>query len=103
MRVEAVQLQVREELLYHRRFENGRDDLELTTAVRAVLKVDLEYPFEQPGPADARRRPCVQPGLLAGDLLGRLGHPQRPQLRVRRQHTVIGRVMSQHSCAGAWR
>ena len=65
MRDEAVQLQVREELLYHRRFENGRDDLELTAAVRAMLKVDLEYPFEQPGPADARRRPCVQPDSVA--------------------------------------
>ena len=34
--------------------QDGGNDLELTTAVRAVVDVDLKHAFEQPGPADAR-------------------------------------------------
>ena len=38
----GLQSQVREDPLDHRRFEDGRDDLQLAAAVRAVLQVDLE-------------------------------------------------------------
>ena len=60
----GLQPQVREDPLDHRRFEDGRDDLELPTAVRAVLQVDLEHSLEQPGPADAPR-PAVFAGWLS--------------------------------------
>ena len=33
---------MRQDALDYRRFEDGGDDVELTTAVRAVLDVDLE-------------------------------------------------------------
>ena len=32
------------------------DDLQAAAAVGAVFDVDVEDPFEQPGPTDARRR-----------------------------------------------
>ena len=38
----GLQAQVREDLLDHRRFQDGGDDLQLAAAVRAVLQVDLE-------------------------------------------------------------
>ena len=34
----------------HRRIFNGGDDLQGAAAVGAVLHVDVEDPFEQPGP-----------------------------------------------------
>ena len=40
----------------HRRIFDGGDDLQAAAAVRAVFDVDVEDPFEQPGPANARRR-----------------------------------------------
>ena len=39
----------------HRRIFNGGDDLQGATTMQTMLNVDIEYPFEQPGPADARR------------------------------------------------
>ena len=39
----------------HRWIFNRGDDLQGAAAVRAVLDVDVEDPFEQPGPAHARR------------------------------------------------
>ena len=43
--------QVREDLLDHRLFWDGGDDLELAgAAVRAVVHVDVEHPPEKPGP-----------------------------------------------------
>ncbi len=41
------QAQKREDLDYHRRFLDGSDDLQLAAALRAVFKVDIEYPLEQ--------------------------------------------------------
>ena len=38
----GLQPQVRKDPLDHRRFENGRNDLQLATAVWAVFEVDLE-------------------------------------------------------------
>ena len=32
---------------------DGGDDLQRAAAVRAVLNIDIEHPFEQPSPADA--------------------------------------------------
>jgi len=55
---------MRQDALDYRRFEDGGDDLELTTAVRAVLDVDLEHPLEQPSPADARR-PAMRAAWLS--------------------------------------
>ena len=40
----------------HRRIFDGGDDLQAAAAVRAVFDVDVEDPFEQPGPTHARRR-----------------------------------------------
>ena len=45
-----------EDALDDRRLKDRRDDLQLAAAVRAVFDVDVEDPFEQPGPAQARRR-----------------------------------------------
>ena len=39
----------------HRRIFDGGDDLQAAAAVRAVFDVDVEDPFEQPGPTQARR------------------------------------------------
>ena len=41
---------MREDALDHRRFEDGADDITLTTTIRAVLEVVLEDALEQPGP-----------------------------------------------------
>jgi hypothetical protein len=38
----------------HWRIFDGGDDLQGAGAVRAVVDVDIEDPFEQPGPTDAR-------------------------------------------------
>jgi hypothetical protein len=38
----------------HRRIFDRGDDLQGAAAIRAVLHVDVEDPFEQPGPAHAR-------------------------------------------------
>ena len=35
---------------------DGGDELQGAAALRALLDVDLEYPLEQPGPAEAHRR-----------------------------------------------
>ena len=43
-----------EDLDHNRRIFDGGDDLQAAAAVRAVLHVDIEDPFEQPGPAHAR-------------------------------------------------
>jgi hypothetical protein len=40
----------------HWRIFDGGDDLQGAAAVRAVVDVDIEDPFEQPGPTHARRR-----------------------------------------------
>ena len=52
---------VAEDFDNHRRILNGGDDLQGAAAVGAVfdVDVDVEYPFEQPDPADARRAPCA--------------------------------------------
>ena len=50
------QPQMREYPDNHRRFFDGNDDLQLAAALRAVFKVDIEYPLEQARPAHARRR-----------------------------------------------
>ena len=45
-----------EDLVDHRRIFDGGDDLQGAAAVGAVFHVDVEDPFEQPGPAHARGR-----------------------------------------------
>jgi len=40
----------------HRRILNGSDDLQCATTIRAAVDVNIEDPFEQPGPAHARWR-----------------------------------------------
>ena len=40
----------------HRWIFDGGDALQAAPAVRAVFDVDVEDPFEQPGPTQARRR-----------------------------------------------
>jgi len=40
----------------HWRIFDGGDDLQCAATVRAVFDVDIEDPFEQPGPTHARRR-----------------------------------------------
>ncbi len=78
-----------------RRLQNGRDDLQLVTAVRALFHVDLELALELPRPAGARRpamrvlrlvwlrnRPCS-----ASAFLPRRSH-RRAQLGAGCQHVV---------------
>jgi hypothetical protein len=45
-----------EDLGNHGRIYDGGDDRQGAAAVGAVFTIDSEHPFEQPGPADARRR-----------------------------------------------
>ena len=54
-RCTGLQPQVHEELLDHRLFQDGSDELQLTAAARAVRQVDLEDALEQPGPAQPHR------------------------------------------------
>ena len=62
----------------------------LPRAVGAVINIDVEDPFEQPGPAHARRRTLgvrvIACGL--GCLLYRTGNDFTPQLRVGREHAM---------------
>ena len=81
-RCPGLQSQMRQDALDYRRFEDGGDDLELATAVRAVLDVDLESEASAKtnlyssyvvakthlsSRAQLMRagRPCVQPGSVA--------------------------------------
>ena len=56
----------------HRRIFDGGDDLQAAAAVRPMFNVDVEDPFEQPGPTQARRRviacgrSCYRPRLRVG-------------------------------------
>jgi len=43
---------MREDLGDHGGIFDGGDDLQGTTTLGAVFHVDIEHPFEQPGPAD---------------------------------------------------
>ena len=94
---------MRQDALDYRRFEDGGDDLELATAVRAVLDVDLEHALEQPGPADPHWPGVCAAGLarrllgFTGSLLGAMRHYQCPQLGVRRQHPVEANQMQPRS------
>ena len=53
----GLQAEVCEDPLDHRRFENGRDDLDLPTAVRAVLHINLE--------SEASAKTNLYPGYVA--------------------------------------
>jgi len=46
---------VGEDFLDHRRLEDRRDDLQLATAVRAVVQVEIEHALEQLGSAQLVR------------------------------------------------
>jgi hypothetical protein len=48
----------------HRRIFDGGDDLQCAATIRAVFDVNVEDPFEQPGPTQARRR------TLRGSVIG---------------------------------
>jgi hypothetical protein len=61
---------VREDLFDDRLFQDRRDDLELATAVRAVLQVEFEHPLEQPGPAQPHRSVAGAVRLALGRLCG---------------------------------
>jgi hypothetical protein len=49
-----------EDLDDHRRIFDGGDDLQSAAAVRAVFDVDVEDPFEQPGPAQRAGAPGIE-------------------------------------------
>ena len=68
--------QVREDLLDDRRFQDRRDDLQLTAAVRAVLQVEIEDALEQPGPTEPHRA-AVRAVRFAGGGYRRLGGRHR--------------------------
>jgi len=73
-----------------RRIFDGGDDLQGAAAIRAVLHVDVEDPFEQPGPAHARGVSLGR-GVIGrgrGGTLCRSGNDLTAQLRVGRQHAV---------------
>src|SRR5215470_7249917 len=55
----------------HRLIFDDDDDLQGAVAVRAVFDVDVEDPFEQPGPAHARRF-CLGRGVIGWWLGGTL-------------------------------
>ena len=59
-----LQTQVREDLLDDRLFHDGRDDLQLAAAVRAVLQVEREHPLEQTCPTQPHRL-VTRPARLA--------------------------------------
>jgi hypothetical protein len=68
----------------HRRIFDGGDGIQSAAAVRAVFRVDVEDPFEQPGPAHAR---CFSLGTGVigrglGGALWRSGNDFTAQLRV---------------------
>ena len=68
----------------------GGDDLQGAAAVGAVFDVDVEDPFEQPGPAHARRF-SLGMGVIGwglGGTLCRSGNDFTAQLRVGRQHAM---------------
>jgi hypothetical protein len=72
-----------------RRLRTG-DDLQAAAAVGAVFDVDVDDPFEQPGPTDARRR-ALRLSVLAGGLGGTLwrsGNDLTAQLGVGRQNSM---------------
>ena len=56
----SLQSQVREDLLDHRLLKNRRDDLQLATAVRAALQVEIEHPPERLGQLRRTGRRCEQ-------------------------------------------
>jgi hypothetical protein len=61
----GLQTLLREDSLDHRRFEDDRDDLEMPTAVRAVLELGLKDPLEQSDPGEtpySRPRPAPAHG-----------------------------------------
>jgi hypothetical protein len=87
------QAQVGEDFDDHQRIFDGGpstrlrtgDDLQPAAAVRAVFDVDVEDPFEQPGPTQARRRVIA---CGRGCLLWRTGDNFTTQLCVRREHAM---------------
>ena len=66
----------------------GGDALQAAAAVRAVFDVDVEDPFEQPGPTQARRRALRVIACGRGCLLWRTGDDFTTQLCVRREHAM---------------
>src|SRR5262245_32877637 len=64
------------------------DDLQAAAAVRAVFDVDVEDPFEQPGPTQARRRALRVIACGRGCLLWRTGDDFTTQLCVRCEHAM---------------
>src|SRR5918994_199797 len=64
----------------YRRIFDGGDALQAAAAVRAVFDVDVEDPFEQPGPTQARRRALRVIACGRGCLLWRTGDDFTTQL-----------------------
>ena len=104
----GLQSDVGEDALDHRRLEDGGADLQLAAAVRAVFEVELEGPFEQPGPAHPHR-PAMRAVRLAGSefrcgggLVRPLRNHHRAQLGVGRQHAMKANEVQarpRHQCS----
>jgi hypothetical protein len=70
---------VREDLLDDRLFQDGRNDLQLAAAVRAVLQVEIEHPLEQLGPAQPHRAVMrAVPEVVSPHGLNPCASPQSP-------------------------
>ena len=77
-----------EEERNHRRLNDGSDDLQAASAVRAVFNVDIEDALEQARPTQARRRRLRMGmiGQLPGCVLCRGRDDRRAQLSVRGEY-----------------
>jgi hypothetical protein len=62
-RCPGLQPQTRKDLLDHRLLQDRRNDLQLASAVRAVLQVEVEQALEQLGPLRRTGRWCAQLGV----------------------------------------
>jgi len=94
-RCSGLQTQVREDLPDHWLPEDRRNDLQLATAVWAMLKVDLEDLLDQLGPAQTHLASMQTARFACGgrcdwrDGFRFLRHHQRAQFGVGRQDAVV--------------
>jgi hypothetical protein len=106
-RCACLQAQVREDLLNDWPLKNRRDDRKRTAAVRAVLKIEIEHPPEQPHPLEqphptGPHGPMRKPGLARVRLRRLRGHGWllwhhlRAQLGIRCQHAMLAKRGSAH-------
>ena len=74
----GLQTQGHQDLLDHRRLQDGRHDLQLAATVRAVFQVDRKHPLEQAGPAQPHRSVMRAGHLALGGLCLLRGRRWRP-------------------------